>query len=289
MLEVIELAGHRAESAHLPKQPLINFDTCTFVRRIELSGLAAEILQNCTGLKDGNGTTARPLGIDDRRHAVVRSDLQEIGIELLALRYVHRLQDIRQTALFEHDRDFETVRCGPVIKLNRLCLFRDFLRGYFRFFGLTPLCNSPLFTARHVVLHVQLCSGNNLPDLVLMIELRNWCGPQISFDCTIVTCNLCGLCCKPGCVIETDGPGPRLKAIKGKERHVQSYDCYPARCRITRGSRAATLFCRGRAAREPVREGCQNEKRAKRRPARRAWTREEMRSGMERNEGRRQD
>jgi len=66
------------------------------------------------------------------------------------------------------------------------------------------------------VLHVQLCSPNNLPDLVLTIELRNWRGPQISFDCTIVTYNLCGLWCKPGCGIETDGPCPRLKAIKGK-------------------------------------------------------------------------
>ena len=93
-----------------------------------------------------------------------------------------------------------------------------------------------------------------------MIELRNWCGPQISFDCTIVTCNLCGLWCKPGCVIETDAPGPRLKAIKGKERHVQSYDCYPARCRITRGSAAATLFRRVRAAVERIREGCQTKK-----------------------------
>jgi len=61
-------------------------------------------------------------------------------------------------------------------------------------------------------------------------------------------------------VIETDGPGPRLKAIKGKERHVQSYDCYPARCRITRGSAAATLFRRVRAAVEGIREGCQTKK-----------------------------
>src|SRR5262249_47664334 len=120
MLEVVQLAGHRAKSAHLPKQPLIDLDACALIRRIEFSGLATEILQDRTGLEDGYWATAWTLRIHDRGHAVVRGDLQKIRIELVALRNVHRLQDIWQTALFEHDRYFETVRRRPVIKLNRL-------------------------------------------------------------------------------------------------------------------------------------------------------------------------
>src|SRR5690242_5997222 len=211
MLEVVELAGHRSQPAHLPEQPLIDFAPRTLVRRIKLSGLATEILQDRAELEDRNRAPTRSLRINDRRHAIVRSDRQEIRIELLALRNVHRLEHIGQAALFEHDRDFETVWRGPVIKLNGLCVLRDLLRGYFRPLGVTPLRN-PLLTARHVVLRC----ANDLPDLVLTIEMRNCREPQISFDCRIVAHNLCELWCIPGCGIETDGPGPRLNATKRK-------------------------------------------------------------------------
>jgi hypothetical protein len=78
----VHLTGHRPDAAHLPEQPLVNFNARAFVRRIELPGLAAEILQDRTGFEDRDGTPAGTLRIDDRRHAVVRGDLQEVRIEL---------------------------------------------------------------------------------------------------------------------------------------------------------------------------------------------------------------
>src|SRR5581483_9268334 len=74
VLEVVELAGHRAEPAHLPEQPLVDLDAAALIGRIELAGLAAEILQDGAGLEDRNRSSARSVRIDDRRHAVVRRD-----------------------------------------------------------------------------------------------------------------------------------------------------------------------------------------------------------------------
>jgi len=50
--KVVRLAGFGAEIGHLPEQPLVDFDATALVARIELSGLAAEILQDGAGLED---------------------------------------------------------------------------------------------------------------------------------------------------------------------------------------------------------------------------------------------
>ncbi|KAI1691990.1 hypothetical protein DdX_21503 [Ditylenchus destructor] len=82
---MMRLAGHRAEAAHLPEQPLLDVDAPALVGRIEFSVLAAEILQDRAGFEDRDRLAVRPLGIDDRRHAVVRRDRQELRLELVAL------------------------------------------------------------------------------------------------------------------------------------------------------------------------------------------------------------
>src|SRR5450756_2117355 len=64
ILEVVHLPRHRAEPAHLPEQPLLHLDACALVARIELAGLAAEILQDCAGLEDRDRPPSRPGGID---------------------------------------------------------------------------------------------------------------------------------------------------------------------------------------------------------------------------------
>src|SRR5262245_21202782 len=102
-LEVIELTRHRTEAAHLPEQPLVNLGARALVGRIKLSGLAAEILQVRARLEDLNRFAARPIWINDRRHPVVRRDLEKAGIELLALGDVYRLEIVSEPALLEHD------------------------------------------------------------------------------------------------------------------------------------------------------------------------------------------
>jgi hypothetical protein len=56
------LAGHRAEPAHLPEQPLIDLDPGALVRRIEAAELAAEILQDRARFEDRDRLPAGPFG-----------------------------------------------------------------------------------------------------------------------------------------------------------------------------------------------------------------------------------
>src|SRR5262249_56848355 len=50
--QVVRLAGFGAEIGHLPEQPLVNFDATPLVLRLELPGLAAEILPAGAALED---------------------------------------------------------------------------------------------------------------------------------------------------------------------------------------------------------------------------------------------
>ena len=52
MAEMVRLPGFGTEIGHLPEQPLVDLDAAAFVLGIEFAGLAAEILQDRTGLED---------------------------------------------------------------------------------------------------------------------------------------------------------------------------------------------------------------------------------------------
>src|ERR1043166_1732793 len=92
------------EIGHLPEQPLIDLDAPALVARIELAGLAPEILQDRARLEDRDRTSAGTVAIDDRGHAVVRRDFQEFGFELVAPRNVDRDNRVREPAHLKHDR-----------------------------------------------------------------------------------------------------------------------------------------------------------------------------------------
>src|SRR5262249_52780690 len=64
--EVMTPAGLGAEIGHLPEQPLIDFNTSALIARIELAGLAPEILQDRTRLEDRDRPPVRSLRVDDR-------------------------------------------------------------------------------------------------------------------------------------------------------------------------------------------------------------------------------
>src|SRR3974390_536851 len=121
---MVELPGHRTQSTHLPEEPLVDLDAAALVLRIEFAGLAAEILQDRTGLEDRDRPIARTVRVDDRRHAIVRRNLEEFRLELLPLCDVHRDHLVGEPALLQHDRDLEAVRRRPVPELARLLRFR---------------------------------------------------------------------------------------------------------------------------------------------------------------------
>jgi hypothetical protein len=56
--------------------------------------------------------------IDDRGHPVVRADLQERGVELVALADIDRNDAVREPGLLQHDMDLVAVRRRPGVKLD---------------------------------------------------------------------------------------------------------------------------------------------------------------------------
>ncbi len=103
VLEVVHLPRHRPDASHLPEQPLLDLDAPALIGGIKLAGLASEILQDRTRLKNRDRPSARPLRIHDCRHAIVWGYFQEIRTELLSFGYVHRLENIRQATFFQHN------------------------------------------------------------------------------------------------------------------------------------------------------------------------------------------
>jgi hypothetical protein len=70
--------------------------------------------------------------IDDRGHAVVGRDRQEVRLELFTLGNIHRDHGVWEAALLEHDRNLPAVGRWPEIKIDRRIAARplDFLAGF---------------------------------------------------------------------------------------------------------------------------------------------------------------
>src|SRR5579862_6515266 len=119
MREMIVLAGHRAEAADLPEEPLHYLGARTQTRRQELSGLLAEIDEDRARFEDAErGTAISRLRIDDRRHAIVGRDLEEIGLELLALLNIDGVDLVRDAGFFAKNGDLVAVRRRPIIEID---------------------------------------------------------------------------------------------------------------------------------------------------------------------------
>jgi hypothetical protein len=56
--------------------------------------------------------------IDDRRHPVVRADLEELRLELVPLADIDWDHPVFEAAFLEHDRDLPAVRRRPVIEVD---------------------------------------------------------------------------------------------------------------------------------------------------------------------------
>ena len=117
--EVVVLPRHGTEAAHLPEQPFDRLGTTARIARQEPAGLFGEIEQDGAGLeqRDRRAAVLR-LVVDDGRHAVVRGDLEEVGLELLALADIDRVDRIGRVRLFEEQRDLVPVGRRPVIEVD---------------------------------------------------------------------------------------------------------------------------------------------------------------------------
>ena len=58
--------------------------------------------------------------INDCGYAIVGGNLQKNRVKLLTLADIDRFNVVAKSRLFEEHRDFMTVRCGPVVKVNHV-------------------------------------------------------------------------------------------------------------------------------------------------------------------------
>src|SRR5260221_5522866 len=118
------LPGHRAETAHLPEQPLRHRLAPAQVGGKEAARLLCEIEQDGAGLEHGDGlATVRGIAVDDGGHPVVRREGQELRLELVAGADVDGMDCVIQSCLFEEHRYLVAVRRWPVVEIDHLGCF----------------------------------------------------------------------------------------------------------------------------------------------------------------------
>src|SRR5262245_7597671 len=117
-LEMSPLAEHRADARHLDHQPLDDLVFFRGILRQELPGLLGKVEQDRARLEHRVWLSARALVIDDGGNLVVRIDLQELGLVLLARPDVDEVLLVGQPGLFEHDVDLLHVRAGQCVEID---------------------------------------------------------------------------------------------------------------------------------------------------------------------------
>ena len=59
--------------------------------------------------------------VNNRRHAIVRADLEKSRIELVAAANIHGDGRVFEATFLKHDRDFSTVRRWPIVEIDQDC------------------------------------------------------------------------------------------------------------------------------------------------------------------------
>src|SRR4051812_44023178 len=100
------LPRHGPEAPHLPHEPLERLDLAAQVLGDELAGLAREIKEDRPRFEDADRLAAACRStVHDGGNAVVRRDLQELGLELLALADIDRVDPVLEAGFLQEERD----------------------------------------------------------------------------------------------------------------------------------------------------------------------------------------
>ena len=113
---MVDLAEHGTGSAHLPHQPFDDAIAAFAGFGQQLASLVREIDQN--GARFHKGDVG--ISVDDCRDAVVGSDLEEIGCELLIFGNIDRVRSVGQAQFFERDGNLAAVGSRPGIEINHV-------------------------------------------------------------------------------------------------------------------------------------------------------------------------
>ena len=102
-----------------PHHPLRDLVLAADFLREKAPFLLAEIHHDRPRLEDADRRAAAlRVVIDQRRHAVVGIELQELRLELVAAPDIAGDKVVIEAQLLEQDRDLLAVRCRPVVKLE---------------------------------------------------------------------------------------------------------------------------------------------------------------------------
>src|SRR2546425_2028385 len=116
--EVMRLAEHRSDVAHLRHHPLHHLPALAQILGQEFSRLGCEVEQHGARLREREGFPVGSLLVDHRRDLVVRRDREEVGLELVARADIDRMHAVLEPRLLEHDVDLVPVGCGPGIEVD---------------------------------------------------------------------------------------------------------------------------------------------------------------------------
>src|SRR6185503_13826312 len=116
--EVVRLAEHRADMAHLRHHPLHHLPALAQVLRQEFACLRGEVEQHRARLGERERLAARAVRVDHRRDLVVRRHLEEVRLELVAGADIDRMHVVLEAGLLQHDVDFVSVRRGPGVEVD---------------------------------------------------------------------------------------------------------------------------------------------------------------------------
>src|SRR3954471_22630751 len=116
--EVVRLAEHRTDVTHLEHGPLHHLPALTQIAGQELSRLGGQIEQHRAGLGERERLAARTVGIDHRRHLVVRRDLEELGLELVAFTDIDGDHAVWRARLLHHDVDLVPIGRRPSVEID---------------------------------------------------------------------------------------------------------------------------------------------------------------------------
>jgi len=123
--EMVGLAHHGAEAAHLPHQPLHAGPARVHVCRQQPAGLGGDVEQDRARFEQRKRLPVGAVVVDDRRDAIVGTDLEELGLELLPFPDVDAVDPVLQPGLFERNVNLVSVRRRPGVYVYHMDPLED--------------------------------------------------------------------------------------------------------------------------------------------------------------------
>ena len=123
-MEKTQLAKHRADTAHLPHQPLQSGVALRWVLGQKLPRFFGQIDQDGPRLEQRQGLPPRAIGVEDGGNLVVRVQRQKTGVKLVVLGDADGVRLVGQAHFLQRNRHLDAIGRGQRIQLQPLRVLR---------------------------------------------------------------------------------------------------------------------------------------------------------------------